>query len=152
MILVGGIGNIFFGDDGFGVEVVRQLAERRLPEGVRVVDFGIRGLDLAYALPDYDAAILVDVTARGGRPGTLYVIEPSVHGSDAIDPHGMTPDRVLRWIDPGRAPKFLRLVGCEPATFGAEGIGAEGLSEPVRAAVHDAVVIVDQLIAEARHA
>lgn len=75
-ILVAGIGNIFLGDDGFGVEVVRQLAQRDLPEGIEVVDFGIRGVDLAYAsLDDYDAVIFVDTAPRGGAPGTLYLIE-----------------------------------------------------------------------------
>ncbi|MGH7848434.1 MAG: hydrogenase maturation protease, partial [Candidatus Binatia bacterium] len=72
-ILVAGIGNIFLGDDGFGVEVARELAKRKLPESVRVVDFGIRGFDLAYALLDgYDLTILVDAAPRGGLPGTLY--------------------------------------------------------------------------------
>ena len=76
-ILIAGIGNIFLGDDAFGVEVARRLVRRRLPDGVRVVDFGIRGLDLTYALLDgYEAVILVDAAPRGGPPGTLYVLEP----------------------------------------------------------------------------
>src|SRR5438270_10803156 len=80
-VLVAGIGNIFLGDDAFGVEVAQRLAQRPLPAGVRVVDFGIRGLDLTYALLDgQDAVILVDATLRGGPPGTLYVIEPEAEG------------------------------------------------------------------------
>ena len=76
-VLIAGVGNIFLGDDAFGVAVVQRLARRSLPEGVRVVDFGIRGLDLAYALlDDYDAVLLVDAVPRGGPPGTLYVLEP----------------------------------------------------------------------------
>ena len=76
-ILVAGIGNIFNGDDAFGVEVVRLLAQHSLPAGVKVIDFGIRGIDLTYALLDgYDAAVLVDTAQRGERPGTIYVIEP----------------------------------------------------------------------------
>jgi hydrogenase maturation protease len=150
--LIGGIGNVFFGDDGFGVEVVHRLQQRPLPDAVCVVDFGIRGIDLAYALADYDAAILVDTVSRGGSPGTLYVLDPVLDGSGTIDPHGMTPDRVLRWIDRAHAPKILRLVGCEPGTFGAEGLGAEGLSEPVRAAVGGAVEMVETLVAELLHA
>ena len=148
MILVGGIGNIFFGDDGFGVEVVRKLGERRQPDAVRVVDFGIRGVDLAYALPEYDAAILVDTVSRGGSPGTVYVIEPALGEAAALDLHGLTPDRILRWIDRTHAPKTLRIVGCEPDTFGVEGIGAEGLSPPVLAAVDVAVDIVEKLVEE----
>jgi hydrogenase maturation protease len=152
VILVCGIGNIFLGDDGFGVEVVRRLAEHALPEGVRVVDFGIRGLDLAYALPDYEAAILVDTVSRGGAPGTLYVIEPALAGSEGLDLHGLTPDRVLRWIDRAHAPKTLRLVGCEPETFGEEGLGHDGLSAPVLAAVDGAIEIIERLVAELLHA
>src|ERR1700734_1751902 len=76
-ILIAGIGNIFLGDDAFGSEVARRLAARPMPDGVKVVDFGIRGFDLTYALLDgSDATILVDATPRGGPPGTLYVIEP----------------------------------------------------------------------------
>src|SRR5271165_3610783 len=99
-ILIGGIGNIFFGDDAFGVEVARRLSGRPLPEGVRVVDFGIRGLDLAYALLDpYDAVILVDAVPRGGQPGTLYVLEPELDAVDApppmVEPHALDPWKVL---------------------------------------------------------
>ena len=75
-LLVAGIGNIFLGDDAFGVEVAQRLMKRPQSDGVRVVDFGIRSFDLALALERCDAAILVDATARGGAPGTLYVLEP----------------------------------------------------------------------------
>src|SRR5439155_26353965 len=85
-ILVAGIGNIFLGDDAFGVEVVQRLAQRPQPEGVRVVDFGIRGLDLVYALLDgCEAMILVDATPRGGQAGTLYVIEPESEGAASLE-------------------------------------------------------------------
>src|SRR6202030_732892 len=90
-ILIAGIGNIFLGDDAFGVEVVRRLAARKLPDAIRVVDFGIRGFDLAYALMEgYEITILVDATPRGGQPGTLYTIEPDLRSvqmgvSSAID-------------------------------------------------------------------
>ena len=103
-ILIAGIGNIFLGDDAFGVEVVRRLAARKLPDAVRVVDFGIRGFDLAYALMEgYEVTILVDATPRGGEPGTLYTIEPDLRSasapqtgvSPAIDAHSMDPLRVL---------------------------------------------------------
>src|SRR3712207_6645350 len=96
-ILVAGIGNIFLGDDGFGVEVVRRLAGRELPAGVDVQDFGIRGLDLMYALGDgYDAAVLVDAVPRGEPPGTLSVIEPEPEADDVpLDAHGMDPAKVL---------------------------------------------------------
>src|SRR5438128_1754175 len=88
-VLVAGVGNIFLGDDAFGVEVAQRLARRPLPAGVRVVDFGIRGLDLAYALLDpYEAVILVDAMPRGEQPGTLYVLEPDL-GPDSAPAEGL---------------------------------------------------------------
>ena len=97
-VLIAGIGNVFLGDDGFGVALAGRLARRDLPAGVDVVDYGIRGMDLAYALLDgWDAVILLDATPRGEAPGTLYVIEPDVESIEAAAPeaHGMDPVRVL---------------------------------------------------------
>jgi hydrogenase maturation protease len=152
-ILVAGVGNIFFGDDAFGVEVARQSSQRTLPEGVQVSDFGIRGFDLAYAiLDDYDAVVLVDATARGGEPGALYIIEPDLAALDAqgeveIETHGLTPDHVLRLVKMfGGEPRRLLVLGCEPGTFGAEGEGQMGLSEPVALAVCEAVQRVESLV------
>ena len=154
-ILVAGIGNIFLGDDAFGVEVAQRLATRIFPENVRVVDFGIRGLDLGYALGDgYDATILVDACPRGDTPGTLYVVEPDLDTLDppdgepaVIEAHSMNPVNVLRMAKAmgGKLSRVL-LVGCEPATLGPEE-GYMGLSEPISAAVDDAVRLVEELIA-----
>lgn len=155
-ILVAGIGNIFMGDDAFGVEVVRRLAVRRLPDRVRVVDFGIRGFDLAYALMGgQDLTILVDATPRGGDPGTIYTIEPDLDEIDslsneqlAVEPHGMNPMKVLAMVKSmGGEPKRILLVGCEPATLGPEE-GLMGLSTPVEAAVDEAVPLIESLIAQ----
>ena len=91
-ILVACIGNIFLGDDGFGVEVARRFADRPLPEGVRLVDFGIRSYDLAYAMmEDWELIILVDAVPRGGEPGTVYVIEPELPAPDASPRRSSTP-------------------------------------------------------------
>ena len=156
-ILVAGVGNIFLGDDAFGVEVVQRLVKHTLPDGVRVIDFGIRGFDLAYALLDgYDTTILVDATPRGGRPGTLYVIEPDLHDLDGlgtqdtiVETHGMNPMKVLGLVKAmGGQFKRILLVGCEPATLGSEEEGHMGLSEPVQAAVDEAVNLVESLIIE----
>jgi len=153
-ILVAGIGNIFLGDDGFGVEVVRRLAERKLPESVRVIDFGIRGFDLAYALQDgYETTILVDACPRGAAPGTLYVMEPDLGAFDApgapqatVEAHSMTPESVLRLA---RAMNIeirnVLLVGCEPETLGGDH-GQMCLSRPVQAVVEEAVALVDSLV------
>jgi hydrogenase maturation protease len=150
--LVAGVGNVFLGDDGFGVEVVRALAGRSLPADVRLADFGIRGMDLTYALMDgYDAAIIVDVACRGGAPGTLYVIAPA-SGDDVpptgLEPHAMHPARVLAALRGiGASPCILRVVGCEPGMIDEDDLHL-GLSDAVAAAVDPAVALVESLLAE----
>ena len=153
-ILVAGIGNIFLGDDAFGVEVVRRLADRKLPESIRVADFGIRGFDLAYALQDgYETTILVDACPHGEAPGTLYVIEPDLKALDdpetpqaVVEAHAMNPVSVLRMARAMNIEvKNVLLVGCEPETLGGEA-GQMGLSAPVEAAVEEAVKLVQSLI------
>jgi hydrogenase maturation protease len=152
-VLVAGIGNIFMGDDAFGVEVARRLAERPLPAGVEVGDFGIRGIDLMYALGEgYDAAVFVDAVPRGEPPGTLSVIEPELEEGEAtIDAHGMDPVKVLSLArQVGSVPERILVVGCEPAvrmTGDEEEVVGE-LSEPVRAAIDDAVGLVESVIRE----
>jgi hydrogenase maturation protease len=148
-ILVAGIGNVFLGDDGFGVEVIRQLGCRRFPDGVNVVDFGIRGYDLAFALMDeYDHVILVDACPRGQAPGTVFVLE--VEGDDdcaTIDAHDMNPIHVLRLARAqGATLRDVQLVGCEPDTLGPPE-GQMGLSPAVQAAVVQAATVVELLIA-----
>jgi hydrogenase maturation protease len=154
-LLVAGIGNIFLGDDAFGVEVVQRLARRPLPDGVRVVDFGIRGLDLTYALLDGpEAVILVDATPRGGPPGTLYVLELDAGGSAEsdgaglmIEAHALDPGKVLRLVAAmgGRVGRLL-LVGCEPMPPAEPEDMSLGLSAPVQAAVAEAVPLVESLV------
>ena len=152
-ILIAGIGNIFLGDDGFGVEVAARLAHRTFPEGVRVADFGIRGFDLAYALMEgYETTILVDACPGEGQPGTLFVIEPDAEDSNVAtqpvfaDPHSMNPVSVLRMArSMGGELKRILVVGCVPATLGPEE-GQMGLSEPVTAAVDEAAKLVDSLV------
>jgi hydrogenase maturation protease len=153
-VLVAGIGNIFQSDDGFGSEVARLLlAGPPVPEGVRIVDYGIRGVHLAYDLLDgCDAAILVDATSQGGDPGTIYVIEPDVDTIETetglaeagiVDAHGLDPASVLALLRSlgGHIDRLL-VVGCEPADV-EEGMG---LSQPVAGAVEEACGVVRQLI------
>ncbi|MBF9068800.1 hydrogenase maturation protease [Streptacidiphilus fuscans] len=156
--LIAGIGNIFLGDDGFGVEAVRRLAEQPLPEGVETVDIGVRGVHLAYQLLDgYHTVVLLDAMARGGDPGTVYLVDNAdVGGTQAdagadgpvLDGHRMSPDAVLALLDHlsvgtgGSKPQRVVVVGCEPANV-AEGIG---LSDAVAASLERAVaVVLDQL-------
>lgn len=155
-ILIAGVGNIFMGDDAFGVEVVRRLSTRPVPDCVRVVDFGIRGFDLGYALMDgYDLTILVDAVPRGGEAGTIYTIEPDLDEIQAlsadqieIETHGMNPLRVLAMVKAmGEEPKRILIVGCEPATLGPEE-GLMGLSPEVEASIDEAVRTIESLISK----
>jgi len=153
-ILVAGIGNIFLGDDGFGVEVAQQLSKRSFPTEVRVADFGIRGFDLAYALQDgYETTILIDAFPHGQVPGTVYVVEPGLNDPAAtlaqgnfVEPHAMNPVNVLRMATAMQGSlKRVLLVGCEPETFGGED-GHMGLSPSVEAAVTRTVELIVQLV------
>ena len=154
-VLVAGIGNVFLGDDGFGVEVVARLSRKPLPEGVEVADFGIRGFDLAYSLMDdtYDVAVLVDALPANGRPGELFLLEPDlgqVDGQGLADGHGMDPVSVLRLVKQlGGTPPRLYVVGCQPASLGPEE-GRMGLSEPVQGALDGAVAMVEELVDRVR--
>jgi hydrogenase maturation protease len=153
-VLVAGIGNVFMGDDGFGVALADRLARRALPPGVEVVDYGIRGMDLAYAMAGggYDQVLLLDATPRGEPPGTLYVIEPELDAIDvAPEAHGMDPAKVLALARAlgGTLPRTL-VVGCEPQTRmddDSDEIVA-ALTEPVRAALDEAERVVASLLDE----
>jgi hydrogenase maturation protease len=154
--LIAGIGNIFLGDDAFGVEVLRQLLDQPLPNGVKAIDFGIRGFDLACAILDgYDCVVLVDATPRGGPPGTLYVLEPDVDAlageqpRPELDGHGLSPARVLQWVKAlgGPLPQLL-VVGCEPSALGSQEQTPAGLSPAVSAAVGHTVSLLRSLVDE----
>lgn len=156
-VLVAGIGNIFLGDDAFGVEVVARLARRPLPEHVVVRDFGIRSYDLAYALmQEWELAILVDALPRGGEPGTLYTLEPELPASgeqpSTVDAHSMNPVAVLHLVNVlgGKTGRLL-VVGCEPGSVEPDPEGKMGnmsLTAPVEAAVDGAVRMIEELIGE----
>jgi hydrogenase maturation protease len=151
-VLIAGIGNVFRGDDGFGVEVARRLATRGVPAGVDVVDFGIRGFDLALALSSgaNEAAILVDAAARGGAPGTIYVLAPGETADfGGVETHGMHPLRALELARAlGGLPSFVRVVACEPASLGDEEVPEMRLSPEVASAVEVAITVVDGLLHE----
>ncbi len=157
-ILIACIGNIFLGDDAFGCEVAKLLMQRKMRPEVKIVDFGIRSFDLAYALMDgYETTVFVDAAPRGGDPGTVYLIEPNRSEIDAIDghqatfeAHGMDPVKVLMMVRSlgGEFGKIF-VVGCEPQFTGEEGEGFMGLSEPVAAALSKAVEVVESVIERA---
>jgi len=157
-ILVAGIGNAWLKDDGFGGEVARALSERELPEGVQVMDFGSGGLDLAYeVMRGYDALILIDVSRQGDAPGTLYVmeaqeedVEGGIEDGQMLDPHGMDPQTVLRFVKyVGGWPGSVFVVACEPEVVEEVGFG---LSDAVGGAVARAVDLVLQTVQELQSA
>lgn len=140
-VLVAGVGNVFLGDDGFGVEVARRLAQGPLPPGVEVADIGIRGVHLAYQLLEgYDLVILIDAVARDAPPGTVFVIEPEPRTlTHDLDAHGFDPASVLELARTlGSSLPRVLLVGCVPASTEEH----LGLSLPVEQAVDEAVRLV----------
>jgi hydrogenase maturation protease len=153
-MMIAGVGNIFLGDDGFGVEVARRLADAGLPDWVRVADYGISGMHLAYDLAEgFETTILVDASPRGEPPGTVFVMELDGRPGEpadgpgpatpVLDGHGMQPDVVLGMLDMlGADAGRVLLVGCEPASVDAR----IGLSPPVAAAVDEAVRVVHDLV------
>lgn len=150
-ILVAGVGNVFHGDDAFGVVAAERLLARPLPDGVVVADFGIRSYDLAFAIMDgYDAVILVDATARGREPGSIYVLTPEIDaveaGQSVTVGHTMNPEAVLRMLEAlGGFGGDLFVVGCEPATLESRD-GRIGLSEVVAASMDEAIDTIEQLM------
>ncbi len=155
-ILVAGVGNAWLHDDGFGGEVARRLERRELPSGVTVMDAGTGGLDLAYeVMRGYDALVILDVSKQGGEPGTLYVMEPDeeeveggIEDGEVINPHGMDPQTVLRFVKSiGAWPGRVVVIACEPAQVEEMGWG---LSADVEAAVERAVDLVLETIDELR--
>jgi len=151
-VLLAGVGNVFLGDDGFGVALAERLGREPLPDGVDVADFGIRGMDLAYALGEgYDAVVLLDAVPRGQPPGTLELIEPDLRHDAGVgfEAHGMDPVSVLRFARRfGPLPARTLVLGCEPGPI-ADPEGGEvdvGLSPPVAAAVERAVALVRSLL------
>jgi hydrogenase maturation protease len=160
-VLVAGIGNVFLGDDGFGVAVAQELLRRDdLGVGVTLREYGIRGFDLAYEmLSGYDAVVLVDAMPQGEPAGTISILEadvdaagqpsPLADAAGAVQGHAMTPDAVIALVRAmgGRPPRTL-VVGCQPESFGDVAVGRMGLSDSVGAAIPAAVKVVRGLVRE----
>jgi hydrogenase maturation protease len=152
-ILIAGVGNAWMRDDGFGGEVIRRLEQLELPEGVRALDFGSGGLDLAYeVMRGYDAMVLIDASEQDGAPGSIYLIEPdpdeiggSIEDGEVIDPHGMGPLTVLRFVKyVGAWPGRVIVVACEPETIDA----GYGLTDTVTSSLEQAVEVVMKSVTE----
>jgi hydrogenase maturation protease len=155
-ILVAGVGNAWLQDDAFGGECARRLEARGVPDGVTVMDFGTGGLDLAYEIMrGYDALVLLDASRQGGEPGTLYVLEPDmdelarpIEDGDAINPHGMDPQTMLRFVGAiGGFSGRVVVIGCEPGEVDDVGLG---LTPAVEGAVERALALVIETVEELR--
>jgi hydrogenase maturation protease len=155
-ILVAGVGNAWLQDDAFGGECARRLEARGVPSGVTVMDFGTGGLDLAYEIMrGYDALVLLDASRQGGEPGTLYVLEPSmeelagaIEDGDVINPHGMDPQTVLRFVAAiGGFSGRVVVIGCEPGEVDHVGVG---LTPAIEGAVERALEVVSETLEELR--
>ncbi|MCZ4492887.1 MAG: hydrogenase maturation protease [Conexibacter sp.] len=155
-ILVAGVGNAWLQDDAFGGECARRLEARGVPSGVTVMDFGTGGLDLAYEIMrGYDALVLLDASRQGGEPGTLYVLEPSmeelagpIEDGDVINPHGMDPQTVLRFVAAiGGFSGRVVVIGCEPGEVDDVGVG---LTPAIEGAVERALEVVSETLDELR--
>lgn len=156
-ILIACVGNIFLGDDAFGVEVAARLAKRSFSDEVRVVDFGIRGLDLTYALLEgYESVILVDATPRGDQPGTVYLIQPQFESQESgqvvepfLETHNFNPMQVFRLVQSmGGHLANLLIVGCEPEPLADADEMHMGLSPAVQGALEEAVRMIETLVAD----
>src|SRR3954452_4319592 len=155
-ILVAGVGHAWLEGDAFGGECARRLENRGVPSGVTVMDFGTGGLDLAYeVMRGYDALVLLDASRQGGEPGTLYVLEPTladyggpIEDGEVINPHGMDPATMLRFVNAigGFSGKVV-VIGCEPGEVDDVGLG---LTPPVEAAVDRALELVGETLTELR--
>ena len=126
---------------------------RHVPQGlagphVQLVDYGIRGMHLAYDLLDgCEALVLVDAIPTRGAPGTLHVFEAdneSLTATAGLDAHAMDPGAVFASLNAlGGTPPYTVVIGCEAANVD-EGIG---LSAEVAAAVPEAVRALEDVIA-----
>jgi hydrogenase maturation protease len=155
-ILVAGVGNAWLQDDAFGGECARRLESRGVPSGVTVMDFGTGGLDLAYEIMrGYDALVLLDASRQGQKPGTLYVLEPlmedmagSIEDGDVINPHGMDPQTVLRFVSAiGGFSGRVVVIGCEPGEVDEVGLG---LTPEVDDVIERAVALVRETLEDLR--
>jgi len=146
-ILIACVGNIFYGDDAFGVEVAKYLSQRVLPKNVKVKDFGIRGIDLAFEISEsYDLVIIVDTVKLGAEVGTVFVLEPKINQDTQFLTHDLTPETILKFAQNfENKPKKMLLIGCEPVNLEFH----DEMSEAVKNAVEKAVEKVLELIKDA---
>jgi hydrogenase maturation protease len=143
-VIVGCVGNVLRGDDGFGPAVADRLTD--LPKGAEVVETGIGGIALLQELlAGCDGLLLIDAVDRGERPGTLFLIEPEVlDGEHVADVHLANPERVLTMAKAmGGLPERVLIVGCQPAEVDEL---ERGLSPAVEKAVAIAAARVEEVV------
>lgn len=143
-ILVACLGNIFYGDDAFGIEVFKRLSKQGLPENIKVQDFGIRGIDLAFEISEnYDLVILVDTVKVGAKAGSVLILEPKIKEDFDIFTHDLTPNKALQFAaNFENKPKKMLLIGCEPANLEFNDEMSEEVKNAIGKAVEKALEII----------
>jgi hydrogenase maturation protease len=148
-VLVLGIGNVLWADEGFGVRCVEDMAERyRFPAHVRLLDGGTQGLYLLPFLEEADALIVFDAVDYGLAPGEMKIVEgdevPAFLGAKKMSLHQTGFQDVIATARlMGYCPERLLLIGCQPEEL--EDFGG-GLRDVVAARIDPAIAIaLDQL-------
>ena len=150
-ILILGIGNVLWADEGFGVRCVEAMADRyALPDNVRLLDGGTQGL---YLLPDLEAAdalIVFDAVDYGLEPGTLKLVRdgevPAFMGAKKMSLHQTGFQDVIATAQLlGRCPERLVLIGCQPVELEDYGGGLRPLTA---ARIDPAIALAVQVLTD----
>lgn len=143
-VLILGIGNVLWADEGFGVRCVEQLASRyAFDDNVRLLDGGTQGLYLLPFLEEADSLIVFDAVDYGLEPGTLKIVEndevPQFMGAKKMSLHQTGFQDVIATAQlMGYCPEQLLLIGCQPEEL--EDYGG-GLRDQIAARIDPAIEI-----------
>ncbi|WP_083533524.1 hydrogenase maturation protease [Mycobacterium intracellulare] len=144
--LIVGCGNLLRGDDGVGPIMVRHLWERGMPDGVRLVDGGTAGMDVAFQMRGAQRVVIVDASASGAAPGTIYRVPagelaqlPPLEG---LHTHSFRWDHAIafaRWALADECPTDITafLIEASDVGFGTE------LSAPVTTAMEKVMNMIE---------
>ncbi|GMO22582.1 HyaD/HybD family hydrogenase maturation endopeptidase [Bradyrhizobium sp. TM233] len=150
-ILVLGIGNILWADEGFGVRTVEEFHRRyAVPDNVTILDGGTQGLYLVNYLEEADRLVVFDAIDYGLEPGQLKLVRddevPRFTGAKKMSLHQTGFQEVISAADLlGKCPKHLVLIGCQPLDL--EDWGGP-LTSPVRDQITPAIDLACRILAE----
>ncbi|MBF0378822.1 MAG: HyaD/HybD family hydrogenase maturation endopeptidase [Desulfamplus sp.] len=112
-VMVLGVGNILYSDDGFGIKVIQELEDKHsdaIPDNVTLVDGGVLGINLLGVISSADRLIVVDTILNNGKPGDIHRLE-----GDAI-PNRILGKNSMHQVDLLEALSLCRLMGNVPKT------------------------------------